>query len=233
MLGVRQFRYSRDNLAYVIHNRDAALVIDGGAVESIADYLSHHGQKPVGITNTHNHGDHTSGNRELSRRTGAPFIDHRQAAQDGGIEVGGERVFVYATPGHTLDSVCFAAADFLVTGDTLFNGTVGNCFSGEVEAFFESICRLMALPAQTRIYAGHDYLADSLRFARRLEPGNADIDRVLSRYRPEHVVSTLADELVVNPFLRFDAEPILRLLASRNLPRATSLERWQSLLGIE
>ena len=28
----------------------------------------------------------------------------------------------------------YAAANFLITGDTLFNGTIGNCFTGDFNA---------------------------------------------------------------------------------------------------
>jgi len=37
----------------------------------------------------------------------------------------------------------------------------------------------------------------------------------------------------MNPYLRFNEAPIVRLLQERNLPRATEWERWQSLMAME
>ena len=91
----------------------------------------------------------------------------------------------------------------------------------------------MTLPDDTRIYAGHDYVRDSLAFARHLEPGNKDIDNFWNSYDPDHVYSTMADERRINPYLRFNEEPIVNLLKENNLPHATELERWHSLMSIE
>jgi hydroxyacylglutathione hydrolase len=121
----------------------------------------------------------------------------------------------------------------LVTGDTLFNATIGNCFSGNQKNFYLSIKRLMALPDETKIYAGHDYLHDSLACARRLEPDNKDIDQFWNSYDHDRVYSTMADERQINPYLRFNEETIVNLLKKNNLPCATEWERWESLMSIE
>ena len=91
----------------------------------------------------------------------------------------------------------------------------------------------MALPDETIIYAGHDYVKDSLAFARRLEPDNKDIESFRKSYDANHVVSTMADERRINPYLRFNEEPIIKLLKMKGLPCATEWERWQSLMSIE
>jgi hydroxyacylglutathione hydrolase len=142
-------------------------------------------------------------------------------------------VTVRLTPGHTSDSVVFAADDCLVTGDTLFNGTVGNCFSGDLKAFYRSIRLIMSYPGTTRIYAGHDYVAASLAFARHLTPDNAAIDAYADRYDRHHVTSTLDDERAVNPYLRFNDPEIIRLLESEGLPTDTEYQRWEGIMSIE
>ena len=92
----------------------------------------------------------------------------------------------------------------------------------------------MTLPDKTKIYAGHDYIRDSIAFAKHLEPdNNKDIDRFWNSYEPDHVYSTLADERKINPYLRFNEEPIINLLKANNLPHDTEWERWQSLMSIE
>jgi hydroxyacylglutathione hydrolase len=230
---VEQFRYGEDNLAYIVHGERLALAIDGGAWEEILHFLDRQGLVLSFITNTHNHYDHTSGNHLLLRHTKAEFLRFDDLPDQREIVIDGEKIIVYRTPGHTSDSVSFYTGQALITGDTLFNGTIGNCFSGNLKKFYLSIKRLMALPPETLVYAGHDYVGDSLAFAEYLEPQNADIKRFRAAYDPDHVYSTLADEFRINPYCRFNEEPIVSLLKGRGLPCGTEWERWESLMSIE
>jgi len=243
-LHLEQFRYG-DNLAYLLYGEKEAVAIDGVAWEEILRFLDEHGLSLTYVTNTHGHLDHTAGNERLLRHSRALYLDHEEFPDGGTIGIEGEAIRVYRTPGHTADSVCFhargvliiddaqSASGTLLTGDTLFNGTVGNCFSGDLPAFFRSIKRLMALPADTLIYAGHDYVRDSVALATQLEPGNPDIERFRQTYDPGHVYSTLAEELKINPYLRFNEPAIIALLRENGLPCATEEERWLSLMSIE
>jgi len=232
-LKIEQFFYGGDNLGYLLYSGGSALAIDGGAVQEMIAFLGLNRLKLELATNTHGHGDHTVGTRELVKSTGADYLDHRDFADGRTIDLNGETVTVRLTPGHTMDSVTFATGDFLVTGDTLFNGTVGNCFSGDLKAFYQSIRLLMDYPATMRVYAGHDYVAESLAFARHLTPDNTAIDRYAARYDKSHVVSTLEEERAVNPYLRFDDPEIVRLLESRGLPVNTAVQRWEGIMSIE
>ena len=132
-----------------------------------------------------------------------------------------------------MDSVCFHAGRYLISGDTLFNGTIGNCFSGNLRGFYESIRRLMALPDETVVFPGHDYVELAIAFARYLEPENGDIDAYMSLYDPDCVCSLLRDELKVNPYMRFNDPAIVGMLEKRGLPVDTEWDRWQSLMAIE
>ncbi len=38
-MNIKQFRYSSDNLGYLIYGKDSALAIDGGAVQAILDFV--------------------------------------------------------------------------------------------------------------------------------------------------------------------------------------------------
>jgi hydroxyacylglutathione hydrolase len=232
MLSVEQFRYG-DNFSYLIYGRREAIAVDGGASREILDFLSDSSLTLKIVTNTHRHFDHTSGNDELLRFTKAQFLDFTELTAERDIEIDGEKVMVFRTPGHTTDSVCFYTGKALISGDTLFNGTIGNCFSGDWHSFYLSIKRLMSLPEETVIYAGHDYVKDSLAFAVHLEPDNEDIKKFRNFYDSGHVFSTLADERRINPYLRFNEGSIIRLLKKRGLPCATEWERWKSLISIE
>lgn len=230
---IKQFFYGGDNLGYLLHSGTRALAIDGGAVEEILAFVRDSGLQLAQVTNTHGHGDHTTGTRRLAQAAGATYLDHHRFTEGQTIDLAGEAVTVRLTPGHTADSVCFAADHFLVTGDTLFNATVGNCFSGDLEAFYRSIRVLMDYPKPTRIYAGHDYVAASLAYVRHLTPQNRAIDDYAARYDKRHVVSTLEEELAVNPYLRFDAPEIVSLLESQGLPTATAYQRWTGVMSLE
>lgn len=232
-LAVEQFRYSFDNLGYLIFGDRTAMAVDGGAVEDILSFLEKRRLELRWVVNTHSHYDHTSGNEALLKYSRARFIDCAALAVLGRLELEGKIIQVYATPGHTRDSICFHTDTILLTGDTLFNGTVGNCFSGDIHSFYSSIRKILTLPPETVIYAGHDYVRDSLAMARHLEPDNPAIDDFLSVYDPNHVYSTLADELRINPYLRFNEGRIVRLLREMELPRGTEEERWKSLMSLE
>jgi hydroxyacylglutathione hydrolase len=188
------------------------------------------------ILNTHEHRDHTAGNAALVQATGAKVLAHAgAAARIGGVDRGlsaGDLIRVgrsvelecLDTPGHTLTHVCLLAhADgpALFSGDTLFNAGVGNCRGGgDPQRLFETCSQQLAtLPSRTRIYPGHDYLLNNLRFTRHVEPGNAAAADWLER--SEHVaaeaqpVLTLGEELAINSFFRLSEPGLIDTLRAR------------------
>lgn len=229
---VRQFRYASDNFSYVLHGNQSAMAIDPGAVEAILSYVESSNLKLIYIANTHMHPDHTPGNRDLLGRTDSEFLDNRSLRSKKSIALDGEKVEIYHTPGHTEDSLTFFTDGKLITGDTLFNGTVGNCFTGDLKAFYQSIRLIFQFPAETMVYAGHDYVRYAMQFAKGLEPDNREIDRFLAQYDPTHVFSTLADELRINPYVRFNDEGIISMLKKRGLPVESEYMRWKSLMEV-
>jgi hydroxyacylglutathione hydrolase len=230
---IKQFFYGGDNLAYLLFNDTESLAIDGGAVDEILAFVAQKNLTLTTVTNTHGHQDHTAGTRGLAAASGATYLDHHRFSDGDSIRLGTEAVIVRLTPGHTEDSVTFAADNVLITGDTLFNGTVGNCFSEDLKAFYRSIKLLMSYPGDTRVYAGHDYVAASLAFARHLTPDNPAIDAFAARYDSRHVFSTLDDERAVNPYLRFNSPEIISLLESHGLPTDTEYQRWEGVMNLE
>lgn len=75
------------------------------------------------------------------------------------VEVGIIKGRVIHTPGHTPGGVCFYFPDeeILISGDTLFQGTIGNLSfpTAEPEKMWDSLKKLAALPPATRVYPGH------------------------------------------------------------------------------
>jgi hydroxyacylglutathione hydrolase len=233
MLKVKQFRYGADNLGYLVYGPSAAIAVDGGAGEEIRAFLETNRLSLLYVANTHDHRDHTCGNETLLTASGTRFLSGAELSDGAIVTLDGGKIRVIGTPGHTKDSRVFYTGEALIAGDTLFNGTIGNCFSGDLEGFYQSIRKLMTLPDGTIVYAGHDYVRDSMAFARHLEPENVEIDIFLGNYTPNHVFSTLAQEKRINPYLRFNEPGIVDLLAKRDLPRGTERERWHSLMSIE
>jgi hydroxyacylglutathione hydrolase len=232
-LHVEQFRYGHDNLAYLIFGRTEAMAVDGGAWQEILEFVSGRYLTLLYVTHTHRHHDHIEGSEQLLEKSGARLLGFHELQDGASFTLDGEPVRVYRTPGHSIDSVCFHAGRYLLSGDTLFNGTIGNCFSGNLRAFYESVRRLMDLPEDTVVFPGHDYVELAIAFARHLEPENRDVDAYMHNYEPDCVRSLLRDEFKVNPYMRFNDPKIIELLKKRGVPVDTEWDRWQSLMAIE
>ena len=79
------------------------------------------------------------------------------------IAVGGLEIEVIETPGHTAADVSYRVGDAVFVGDTLFMpdyGTARTDFpGGDARQLYRSIQKLLALPAETRLFMCHDYKA--------------------------------------------------------------------------
>ena len=165
-----------------------ALLIDPGAEIDRVLALAEPGWKVGRIFLTHGHVDHAAGVAEARAATGAPVTIHeadepwlaalpRQAEMFGlgaveaprpdGRHADGEAVVVgrftgrvIHSPGHSQGSCClwFPEADVLVTGDTLFLGSLGRTDlpGGDHDTLLNSIRnRLFTLPENTVVHPGH------------------------------------------------------------------------------
>ncbi len=227
-----QFRYGRTNLAYLLCGEREAAAVDGGAVPEILQTLEDEGLELALVLNTHSHSDHTCGNERLLEETDARRMSSVDLVQSGSIEVDGQAVSIMHTPGHTRDSVCLKTGDFLLTGDTLFCGKVGRCFSGDVEGFYRSIRRIDSLPSRTIICGGHDYVEEYMDFAAMVEPENPHIDDYRKDYDPRGIMETLGREREVDPFLRLEEPSVIEFLKRRRLPARRPVDRFRSLLSL-
>ncbi|AHF07462.1 MBL fold metallo-hydrolase [Desulfitobacterium metallireducens] len=74
------------------------------------------------------------------------------------ILIGNMTVRVIATPGHTLGGVCFLTSEGLISGDTLFQGSIGRTDfpGGSLEQLLDGIKqKLLVLPEETQVFPGH------------------------------------------------------------------------------
>jgi glyoxylase-like metal-dependent hydrolase (beta-lactamase superfamily II) len=76
--------------------------------------------------------------------------------------LGEGEVRVLHTPGHTPACVTYLIDDAAFVGDTVFMPDYGTARAdfpgGDAATLYRSIQRLLALPGETRIFVGHDYL---------------------------------------------------------------------------
>jgi len=185
------------------------------------------------ILNTHEHGDHTGGNRAMIEATGARLLAHANARDripgvDRGLAAGdlievGKTVELECldTPGHTMSHVCLLShtdTPALFCGDTLFNAGAGNCHNGGhphelYRTFAEQLARL---PYATLVYPGHDYIDNNLGFTLDREPDNARAAALREQVHdqdPAHaLVSTLALEKEINTFFRLHSPTVIARL---------------------
>ena len=187
------------------------------------------------ILNTHEHGDHTGGNKGMVKATGAKVIAHNNAAariphMDVGVGAGdivkvGNTVELECmdTPGHTMSHICLLSRTdqpALFSGDTLFNAGAGNCHNGgHPEELFETFERqLESLGDNTLIYPGHDYLLNNLGFTLDREPDNAAARSMADQYRDQDpdnaLVTTMAQEKEINTFFRLQSPSVIEKLVS-------------------
>ena len=103
----------------------------------------------------------------------------------------------------------------LFCGDTLFNAGVGHCKGGgDPEELYETFTnQLFSLPNKTKIYPGHDYMANNLEFTLSREADNFKAKALLSEIRDQDpnnaLVSSLGVEKEINTFFRLRSPSLI------------------------
>jgi glyoxylase-like metal-dependent hydrolase (beta-lactamase superfamily II)/rhodanese-related sulfurtransferase len=175
-------------------------------VDQFLEALAARGARLTHALDTHTHADHLSGVRRLARRTGATVLAHeasklagpaRRLAGGATFALGTKTVSILDAPGHTPDSLAVLVDGHLFTGDALFAGGAGRTDfpGGSAEALFETFRSFEALPDETVVHPGHDYVG-----------------------RP---VTTIGEEKAGNPLLRErDRASFVTRLSGRAAPPA-------------
>jgi hydroxyacylglutathione hydrolase len=229
-----------DNYIWLLHDDRQALVVDPGDAAPVIEALAQHALQLGGILVTHHHADHVGGVADLLAHHPAPVwgpagevlpIDVQPVAEGDVIDLLGVRWQVIDVPGHTAGHIAFHSDDaalgapVLFCGDTLFSGGCGRLFEGTPAQMLASLTRLASLPGATRVCAAHEYTLSNLRFARAVEPLNADLQAYEAHcidLRQRHLPTLpahLGTERLINPFLRSHEPTVVAAAALRGARR--------------
>lgn len=167
--------------------KDCILVDPADQGTNIYNALTRNGFTIQAILLTHGHFDHIWGTKEVKELSGVKIYAYEQEQEllnserlnvskgagrpytvdadiylkDGEeLTVAGMTCKCIATPGHTAGSCCFyfEEAGFLISGDTLFQESVGRTDlpTGSMKTLITSIKeKLFVLPEETKVYPGH------------------------------------------------------------------------------
>jgi hydroxyacylglutathione hydrolase len=173
---------------YILESNGEAVIVDpGDEAERILGFIRDINVTPARIVATHTHFDHVLGVEGVRKASKVPFLIHpddlpmlqsmqSRVRQFMGFEVppppkvdgylkngdslslGGEAIRVLHTPGHSPGSISLAGDGFVMTGDALFNQSIGRTDlpGGDLKTLTHSIReKLFKLKDDTTVYPGH------------------------------------------------------------------------------
>ncbi len=166
-----QIKHRGDNFSYIIGDdatKEAAVVDPSFNQDAIIPILKDQRLRVKYVIDTHQHMDHTAGNKDIKSITGARIVAHKLSNTRKGIGVvdgdvlklGNLSIKVIHTPGHSPDGICLLVDKKLLTGDTLFVGECGrtDLSGGSPKDMYHSLFnKLMKLDDSIEVYPGHDY----------------------------------------------------------------------------
>jgi hydroxyacylglutathione hydrolase len=239
-----------DNYIWLLHNDQHALVVDPGSAHEVLDWLEQHPDIQLEhVLVTHHHGDHTGGIAQLLDATHAKVhtpatepanYTHHAVIEGDHFLWQGVSLRVLQVPGHTSGHIAWVVDipeqdPILFCGDTLFSAGCGRVFEGTPEQMHTSLQKLAQLPPGTRVCPAHEYTLSNLRFAKAVEPQNADIARHTNHcqsLRAQHqptLPTTMELELKINPFLRVSQSRVRESALQRNPHIQTDAEAFATL----
>jgi glyoxylase-like metal-dependent hydrolase (beta-lactamase superfamily II) len=164
---------------------DAIVVDPGDEADKILQIIRQKKLKVLMIICTHGHFDHVGAVTRLKEGTGAKValnrddIDIYSRAEDQAalweyriepppepdlfladrdkVTVGNLNFEVIYTPGHSPGGICLYGEGVVVSGDTIFAGSVGRTdfYGGNIDELKKSFVEILSLPPETRILPGH------------------------------------------------------------------------------
>lgn len=220
-----------------------AACVDPVNASAISSFASDLGVDLKYCLTTHHHHDHAGGNEEIASMfpnieilggdSRIPSVT-KVVSNGESIKLGALNIDCLLTPCHTKTHICYyvtsqpdddanmdasakeASVERAVfTGDTLFVAGCGRFFEGTPDQMDHALNTVLAnLPSDTKVYCGHEYTINNLKFALSVEPQNSDIkgklawaQKKISKKEPT-VPSSIADEKRTNPFMRIQRSAV-------------------------
>ncbi|KAL0265965.1 UNVERIFIED_CONTAM: hypothetical protein PYX00_011682 [Menopon gallinae] len=228
-------RALKDNYMFLLYNDEEAISVDPLHPSLVLEALSRNLTKEhyecmedlkredkcakrrlVYNLTTHNHLDHTGGNKDLAELSPETvFVSgfgedwykddgpNKKVCKDGDvIKEKSFEIHCIHTSCHTRDSFCFlinaGERRFLLTGDTIFFLGCGRFFEGDGSDMAESIKKIIRIvPDDAVLLYGHDYNASGLKFSKTC-CSQIDVPEEIEDKR----FLTLGEEKIYNPFVR-------------------------------
>ncbi len=164
---------------------ESLLVDPGDEPDRILDVINENEFKVKYLVCTHAHFDHVGAVPEIKKETNAKIVIHRDEVsiyekvpdlsalfgfeidplpepdilvlEGDQLVVGDLKFQILHTPGHSPGGICLYGEGIIITGDTIFAGSVGrtDLYGGDIEKLKKSIKRLMTLPEEVKIFPGH------------------------------------------------------------------------------
>lgn len=185
---------------YILYNNNIGIIIDPCTkVGIIQEFCEDNNLKIVKIVLTHCHIDHTLYLNEYidafdvefaihkddnsynmdQNLNGARLFGMKKAFKSADlllidndlVKIGDSEVKIIATPGHSPGSICIFGDNLLISGDTLFNLSIGRSDlpGGNQAELIQSLEKIMQLPDDTIVYPGHGTFT-TIKFERENNP---------------------------------------------------------------
>ena len=168
-------------------SREAAIIDPGADFKKIDGFIEEMGLTPKMIILTHYHGDHIGAVSDIVNKYNTKVYIHRDDAEylsdssinfskqingksieikpdvlldDGDVlELGELKFEIIHTPGHTKGGICIKVDNIMMTGDTLFNKSIGRTDlpGGSYEEIINSVKeKIFKYDGDVIIYPGHN-----------------------------------------------------------------------------
>lgn len=223
-----------DNYMYLLVDESSkeAAVVDPVEPQKVADAVQELGLNLSTILTTHHHWDHAGGNSKMSELfQGLKILGgddripalNQMVSHGDEVRIGDITVKCLSTPCHTGGHICYFATSpskegpAVFTGDTLFIAGCGKFFEGTADEMHSALMtKLSSLPDETRVYCGHEYTVNNLKYALHVEPLNESILAKMKEAGTKRgtnqptVPSTIEQEKKYNPFMRVNEASVQR-----------------------
>ncbi|XP_016768696.2 uncharacterized protein LOC552568 isoform X1 [Apis mellifera] len=222
----------QDNYMYLIIDETSqeAAIVDPVDPDTVACAVQQNNVSLTKVLTTHHHWDHAGGNIKLCKKFNNLQVyggDERIEALTCKVKhndifnIGKLQVQCLSTPCHTTGHICYYITEnqdvpAVFTGDTLFVAGCGRFFEGTAEQMYKALIEILgSLPNETKVYCGHEYTANNLKFAKHVEPENEAIRQKIEWVRIQReknnpsVPSTIQEEKLTNPFMRVHEQSVM------------------------